>query len=222
INAINGIEFSSKVDKFDLHILALFLDEKHYPFITEILKDGNKEKAKSNFLLIKNIREKLSFDVSYEELISEYSEFHINRANIATYLMKKGYIKSIEEGFRTILHKNYGLFVPAKRLNSLELISQIKDMGAVSVLAHPLLDMSKNDLRGFLPIAKQHGLMGIETYYSNYTDEMTNFMLNIADEFKLKKSGGSDFHGITKPDIKLGIGKGNLNIGDNILTNLKA
>ena len=31
-------------------------------------------------------------------------------------------------------------------------------------------------------------------------------------EFNILPSGGSDFHGEVKPDIKLGVGKGNLQI----------
>ena len=34
----------------------------------------------------------------------------------------------------------------------------------------------------------------------------------IAEEFDLLSSGGSDYHGDNKPDTKLGIGKGNLQI----------
>ena len=33
---------------------------------------------------------------------------------------------------------------------------------------------------------------------------------NIAAQFSLLTSGGSDFHGSVKPDISLGVGKGNL------------
>ena len=37
-----------------------------------------------------------------------------------------------------------------------------------------------------------------------------NIIETLAKEFSLLKSGGSDFHGDNKPDIQLGIGKGDL------------
>jgi hypothetical protein len=36
--------------------------------------------------------------------------------------------------------------------------------------------------------------------------------LGLADTNRLCYSGGSDFHGATKPDVKLGVGRGNLQI----------
>ena len=39
--------------------------------------------------------------------------------------------------------------------------------------------------------------------------------------FGLKKSGGSDFHGVNKPDIRLGEGRGNLKIPSVWLDNLR-
>ena len=39
---------------------------------------------------------------------------------------------------------------------------------------------------------------------------MTAVLVSLAERFGLKQSGGSDFHGTTKPDIELGTGRGNL------------
>ena len=43
----------------------------------------------------------------------------------------------------------------------------------------------------------------------------------LAAEFGLAISGGSDFHGATKPHIDLGVGRGNLLIPEEVLLNLK-
>jgi hypothetical protein len=52
----------------------------------------------------------------------------------------------------------------------------------------------------------------MECYYSLYDTETTSASLYLADKFQLLKSGGSDFHGLRKPDIDLGVGKGNLKV----------
>ena len=50
----------------------------------------------------------------------------------------------------------------------------------------------------------------MEVFYSRFTSEQTERAGAIAEEFGIIKSGGSDFHGANKPDIRIGVGTGNL------------
>ena len=63
-----------------------------------------------------------------------------------------------------------------------------------------------------LPELKEAGLAAIETMHSSYSEEKISVSKEIANEFDLLESGGSDFHGEFKPGIDLGVGKGNLNV----------
>ena len=45
--------------------------------------------------------------------------------------------------------------------------------------------------------------------------------MELAERFGLQQSGGSDFHGGRKPDIQLGIGRGNLRIPYAFAENLR-
>ena len=58
--------------------------------------------------------------------------------------------------------------------------------------------------------------------HSEFDEEMTAAAVSLAEEYGLKQSGGSDFHGQTKPDISLGIGKGNLFVPIDFYENLRA
>ena len=91
----------------------------------------------------------------------------------------------------------------------------------MAVLAHPFLNLDEQGLRDFLPEAVACGLDGMETTYSKYTAETTLLAEQIAAEFGLKNSGGSDFHGDNKPDIAIGVGRGELAIPLAWLDNLK-
>ena len=66
------------------------------------------------------------------------------------------------------------------------------------------------------------GLLGMETSHSSYSPETIRLAEAIAAEFDLLPSGGSDFHGSVKPDIALGIGKGQLSIPPEVYSNLLA
>ena len=93
-----------------------------------------------------------------------------------------------------------------------EMLDLIHSIGAVPVLAHPFLNLDEERLRVFLPMAKEQGLAGMEVAYSTYDDATTACATRLADEFGLLPSGGSDYHGAKKADIKMGIGKGNLQV----------
>jgi len=50
----------------------------------------------------------------------------------------------------------------------------------------------------------KYGLMGLEAYYPEHTQSMTNFYLDMAKKYSLLVTGGSDCHGNAKPGVKIG------------------
>jgi len=66
------------------------------------------------------------------------------------------------------------------------------------------------------------GLQGIECYYSEHNPDQQRFCINLARDLNLAVTGGSDFHGAMNPDIRQGVGFGNLNIPDELVDLLHA
>jgi hypothetical protein len=67
------------------------------------------------------------------------------------------------------------------------------------------------------------GLNAIEAYHSDHSPEDTQLYLSLARRYGLLRTGGSDFHGSTKPDVQLGKGRGgNLHIPREVVEELKA
>lgn len=217
---IAGIEFSTHFKGKEYHIVGLFIKEEHYDKITKLVKEFDDLKEESNIDLVKKLNN-IGMKIDYTKLKKQTPNGRLNRANIAAELVKCGYISSISEAFKTILSKEYGLYVEPKRLDTISTIKFIKEIGAIAILAHPLFKHDKNDLDELLPLAKKAGLDAMEIYYSTYTEEETTLAKEIAKKYDLLHSGGSDFHGTNKPDINIGVGKGNLKISYEILENLK-
>lgn len=218
---IPGIEFSTHFKGKEYHVVALFIKEEHYEKISNLVKEYDDLKEENNLDLVYKLKN-IGMEIDYNELKKQTPDGRINRANIAAELTKKGYIPSISEGFKTVLSKKYGLYVEPKRLDTIKTIEFIKEIGATAILAHPLFRHTVEDLEELLPTAIKAGLDAMEVYYSTYTEEETILAETIAKKYNLLPSGGSDFHGTNKPDISIGVGKGNLKISYEILNNLKS
>ena len=93
-----------------------------------------------------------------------------------------------------------------------ELISSIKDTGGLVAIPH-IFEYGKNAERILNYLLDNYNIDMIECYYPTFTTDQTNYLLKICDKYDKFVSGGSDFHGMTRPKTKLGTGiDDNLNI----------
>ncbi len=212
VKAVGGTELSTLYQGTELHILGLFLTPACYAPIREITEAFRVRKAQSNRDLVKRLAES-GYDISFEE-VSGRAGPYINRAHIAAVLMEKGYFTRRQDAFDTVLNEKNGLYVPPQRPDAYRTIRTLRKMGALPVLAHPFLNLTQEELLAFLPEAVEAGLAGMEVLYPRYTPETTRQAAQIARQFGLLESGGSDYHGGNKPDIRLGTGTGSLCVPD--------
>ncbi len=219
VEAVRGVEISADYGEKELHIVALFLKEEAFPQIESFLNVYLKRKEESNLMLAKRLKE-AGYNVDYEKIKKE-NIGAINRVHFAKQLLNSGQVASIKEAMEGILSKKKGFYVPPKRFTSFEVIEFIKSINAVAVLAHPLLNLTKDELVEFLIEAKKHGLDAIETRYSAFSLEEQEYLEKLATKFNLLLSGGSDFHGTNKPNIAIGKGFGDLQVPLTFAENLK-
>jgi hypothetical protein len=99
-----------------------------------------------------------------------------------------------------------------------EVIEIIHKAGGKAFLAHPF-EYKFEDTIGFInDLRKEAELDGIECFHpSSADDDKKDILVEYARKNNLYISGGSDFHGTPKPDIKIGVGRGNLNISKEII-----
>ena len=214
--AIPGIEFSTDYRGRELHILGLFIEPEHYAAVTEKVNWMLIQKEKSTRDLIRELNN-AGISLDYNEIVAGTPSGQVNRAVIAAEMVRRGYCDSIKDCFKQWLSRKCGYYIPPARMDVFEAIRFIRSIGAVSVLAHPFLNLDEAGLRQFLTEAKPVGLDAMEVYYPKFSREETAAACAIAKEFGLAFSGGSDFHGDNKPDTKLGTGRGDLQISREIL-----
>ena len=210
ILAIPGVEISTGYDGKEVHIVGLFLDPDRFGEVTAFLRVIGQRKEERNKQLIDALA-RAGHALRYDEIVARHRG-NINRAVIAAELLEKGYVSDINEAFEGLLSPKNGYYRPPERTPSHEAITFLHSIGAVPVLAHPFLNMREAELTGFIQTAKPRGLTAMETRYSTYSPETASLASRIARDYGLLESGGSDHHGKNKPDIELGIGRGDLTV----------
>lgn len=212
INIIDGIELSAKVDKGIMHILGYGID-KDNEILNKRLNEIKDINVNSVLSVIEMLKRDYNIYFTYEELKELINSNHnLGRPDVARLLMKNGYAKTVQEAF-----DKYLTGIRAKLGNRVkgipyeECIDLILKSGGIPVLAHPkTLKLDDKELRNLVNNMKSIGLNGLEVYHSIHSDEERENYLNIANDYDLLISGGTDYHGpINKPNIKLGSGENN-------------
>lgn len=220
IEVIPGIEFSTEYEGKDIHIVGLYIDYKSEVFSRQIqaFVDSRTERNRKMCANLQNA----GIDISYEKLLAAFPDAVITRAHYAKYLLDHGAVNSMPEAFDKYLGDHTRYFVPREKVTPMQAVKLILDAGGIPVLAHPTLyHMSDKRLGLLLYRLKGAGLAAMECIYSTYTPSEERQMKQLADKYGLLPSGGSDFHGTTKPKLDLAVGYGNLAVPEEILTNLK-
>lgn len=212
IHVIPGIELSAKIDKGTMHILGLNIDKNNKDLNKKLieLKDNS---INSVLSVIEQMKKDYNIVFTYEELKELVNANHnLGRPDIARLLIKKGYVKTVQEAFDKYLIEAHSKVKGIRKgISYSECIDLILKSNGIPVLAHPkTLQLNDKELLYLLKDMINSGLMGIEVFHSSHSKEEMNKYLKIANELNLFISGGSDYHGInTKPDIELGYGKNN-------------
>ena len=219
VTAVPGVEFSTEYKGKELHLLGLFVLPEHYAAVERMVKEQHVLKEISNMELVERLNQ-AGYLIDYAKVKGRNPNGNANRAHMAAELLERGYVTSVQEAFDTILSGNGGFYIPPSRLQLIDVVKELRRIGVLPVLAHPLQELTERELRELLPNAIEAGLAGLETMHASYTPEMIARAEEIAAEFGLLPSGGSDFHGSVKPDISLGTGKGWLYIPSEVYWNL--
>ena len=137
-------------------------------------------------------------------------------------IMKKHHI-SLEPNFYRAeqCNKNSIFYIDENKdfIDIKGLLEKIHEAKGIAFLAHPYIYPVENVEEMVEYIVNTYQLDGIECYYSTFTEEQKQTMINCTKKYNLYISGGTDFHGMSKPDMKMGNGRGNLQIPKEVILN---
>ena len=227
-NIIVGCEFKCYLEEFhipieilgygfDLNIMKQYFEHNNIMSVQKDYLEYLKTQGKKVGLIFsENLKLKDNHSYAsavFEKELLKYSE---NKE-----IMRKQHI-SLEPNFYRAeqCNKNSIFYIDENQdyIGIKELLEKIHRAKGLAFLAHPYIYPVDNVEEMVEYIAEKYSLDGIECYYSTFTEEQEQTMISCVQKHNLYISGGTDFHGILKPDIEMGEGRGNLQIQKEVIS----
>lgn len=215
LEIVPAIEFSTRHQPakqfIGIHLLGYFIDP-HHPTLTEMVNKVQQGRVEQKIRQIEKMQS-FGFDITVEEVFAK-TQGTPGRPHIAATLLEKypDRFKNLQQIFDEYLGSHAKAHVGRQfALTVAEAIDLVKQVGGLSVLAHPAAYGTQVDPIAVIRQAKAEGVAGVEVVYPyhqghrpvkghSWIDQINN----LADELKLLKTGGTDFHGRPDEEIDLG------------------
>lgn len=192
IEFVPGTELTAEQDRDELHILGYFLDIKNPRLLAETAKfqDVRQNRIREIVTRLNAVHVPITTDAVFA-LANCRSP---GRPHVARALVKAGLCGSLDEAFERFLKKNRPAWVPKFKMSAADAIDLIHHAGGVAVMAHPGLSHCDE----VIPSMVEAGLDGIECFHTKHSTATAEHYLEIADQYNLLVTGGSDCHGMSK------------------------
>ena len=203
IQGITGVELSAEAP-YTLHIMGYRIDSA-WRRLQEKLERLRENRRKRNALMVEKLVT-LGVEISLEEVEAESGGEVVARPHIARVLVKKGFVRDIASAFNKYIGRGAPAYVASSRLSPEECLEAIDEAGGVSVLGHPgLMGLDEDHLFALLERLKDHGLWGLECISGHHGSGEIYYWMKVASRFGLFPTAGSDFHGVDRPGMDLGV-----------------
>ena len=208
---INTIQMQEWADEFYKNKTKKMLQQKYFDITYERCKEmGLKLAEKSdiefnpekNWASLTIYKELTKYEENYKKLPSDMLDsFDIFSKKYCGDINNKLYIDKTSD-YPTVV----------------EAISIIKKCNGLVFLPHLFIYKWADNKEKFInELLENFEIDGIECMHSEFNQEQIDYLINLANERKYFKSGGSDYHGKNKVGIYLGKGKGNLQIPEDFV-----
>ena len=222
IRFIRGIELEISWNSHgDFHLLGLGLKQLSPSFIKAVEGIAGRREER-NLEMVERMK-KAGIDVSYDDIkaltgSSGYSHGNknsIGRPHFASFLVNRKIVKNREQAFLRYLGKGKPFFIPKTGLEYVKAVEIIKESGGITVLAHPMsLYTGWGRLPALVKGLKDSGLDGIEAWHPVAKVSSCHRLEEMGKKLELIITAGSDFHGESRPDRKIGLTAGGKKIDD--------
>ena len=219
IEVVPGVELSTVWGGEEVHLLGYFMDTEDTA-LCALMTRATDERNARNEIMVQRLHD-AGYPITMDDLHAAFpGQTVLGRPHIAALLVQRGCIASVPDGMRGLLGRGKEFYVPRYNVPLEDFIRALRAAGGVPVVAHIFKYRFDDAQRAaMLSAAADAGALGVEV---RYTTEQTAAAQALAERFGLAPSGGSDYHGLRKPDIAIGSGRGGLRVPYAWLAGLKA
>lgn len=198
LEVVPGVELTAEADNKEIHLLGYYIDwqDRNFKDKLRMLREIRTERAEK---MVRKLQE-LGVYISFEEVEEVAKGGAVGRLHLAQVLVGNGVVGCVEEAFRKYIGDGGPAYVKKYRFTPREATEMIANLGGIPVLAHPSL---LND-DGLIPRLVDDGLQGIEVYCTNHNPESSRRYEELAQQYNLIPTGGSDCHGLAKGEVLMG------------------
>jgi 3',5'-nucleoside bisphosphate phosphatase len=189
---IPGTELTAEQDGDELHLLGYFIDTQNPTLLTQIARFQAVRQNRIREMVARINR--LQVPLSVDAVFALANCRAPGRPHVARALVAAGLCGTLDEAFERFLKKNRPAWVPKFKMGGKEAVDLIHQAGGVAVLAHPGL----NRTDAVIPTMVEAGMDGIECYHTKHSPADLERYLDLATQFHLLVTGGSDCHGLSK------------------------
>ena len=197
---VPGVEISAVSGREEIHLLGYFVNPEDAGLQALLARAREARRTRARKMLDR--LSELGLPVEWDRLVEvSGGSGSIGRPHVATTLLKAGHVSSYDEAFDLWISRGGPAYVERYKVLPEVAVELLAKSGGLPVLAHPYIysrDGERRlglDLKHWLPRLRDAGLEGIEVYYPNYPREARRHLLDLAVQYGLLITGGSDFHG---------------------------
>jgi predicted metal-dependent phosphoesterase TrpH len=221
IELIAGTELSVDHRGTKMHMLVYFLEPGGGPLQDKLewLRD---ERSLRNTQIIKNLNE-LGYEISIDDVLRHAKGPSVGRPHIADALVESGIFKTRNDAFADLLNDGGAGYAERSRLEAIEAVELARASGAVPVIAHPAtIGYNRIEYAEAFRTLTDAGLGGIEAHHSLHDIALRERLTETAHQLGIAATGGSDFHGDSKREYRIGVGTGDLRVPPSAVDELRA
>jgi 3',5'-nucleoside bisphosphate phosphatase len=209
VEVLAATEVTAEVGGRVVHVL-LYGEGLLAPDLAEAVEVARRGRHERNLAIGERLRGLTG--VGYEEAAELAGPSALSRAHFARALIARGAVADVAEAFDRYLSSGRPAYVPAPSVSIADAVALAGKAGGVAVLAHPGR-LGEDERDRVVAAAVEAGVDGVEAWHSQHDPELAAGLARLAERRGLLATGGSDYHGAHKPNVRIGTGSdGNVRV----------